>query len=88
MPGIALVGVDTAGGLQLGLQAPGFRVNGHPVVVRGDIIAPHGLPPHAPSPVMQQGSSNWMINGIPACREGHLASCGHSTTGQSSFKIP
>jgi len=51
MPGIALVGVDYAGGVQLGMQVPWFKVNGIPVVVQGDHVAPHPpLPPHTTNP--------------------------------------
>lgn len=88
MPGIACVGVDSAGGTQLGLQAPKFRVRGNPVVVVGDKVAPHGAPPHSPLPVMVQGTGKFRVGGIPVCREGHLASCGHATTGRGFFRIP
>lgn len=87
MPGIALVGVDTAGGVQLGLQVPWFRVNGHPVAVKGDSVAGHGLVPHD-SPTMAEGSPTFRVGGIPVCRAGHLATCGHATTGKSGFRIP
>ena len=87
MPGIALVGVDTAGGVQLGLQAPWFRVNGQPVAVKGDSVAGHGFPPHD-SPIMAEGSPTFRVGGIPVCRKGHLATCGHATTGRSFFRIP
>lgn len=90
MPGIALVGIDVAGGLQLGLQVPNFRVNGSPVVVQGDLVAPHFPfePLHIPAPFMAEGSPNWRINGIPVCRAGHLANCGHATSGRPFFTIP
>lgn len=87
MPGIALVGVDAAGGTQLGMQVPWFKVNGRPVVVLGDSVASHGLFPHI-APVMVEGSSAFRAGGIPVCRAGHLASCGHSTSGRPFFKIP
>lgn len=88
MPGIALVGIDVAGGLQLGLQVPWFKVNGSPAVVVGDRIAPHGEPPHSPMPTMVQGTSTFRLGGIATCRAGHLASCGHPTTGRPFFRIP
>jgi len=89
MPGIALVGVDYAGGVQLGMQVPWFKVNGIPVVVQGDHVAPHPpLPPHTTDPVMAEGTPTFRIGGIPACREGHVASCGHPTTGRPFFRIP
>jgi Uncharacterized conserved protein len=89
MPGIACVGVDYAGGVQLGMQAAKFRVRGAPAVVAGDAVAPHPpLPPHTTNPVMAQGTPTFRIGGIPTCREGHVASCGHATTGRSFFRIP
>ncbi|KAB2689657.1 PAAR domain-containing protein [Brucella tritici] len=87
MPGIALVGVDAAGGQQQGMQVPWFRVNGNPVAVRGDSVSGHGLFPHN-SPVMAEGSPSFRAGGIPVCRAGHLATCGHPTTGRSYFRIP
>lgn len=88
MPGVACVSVDVAGGVQLGAQVAKFRVRGNPVVVVGDLVAPHGLPPHSPFPVMVQGTGKFRVGGIPVSREGHLASCGHATTGRSFFRIP
>lgn len=86
MPGITVKGSDSAGGTQLAGGQSEFIVNGQPVVVLGDPVAGHGEPPHT-SPTMVQGSS-WMTwNGIPVVRAGHLASCGHSTTGQSNWDI-
>ncbi|RRY08804.1 PAAR domain-containing protein [Brucella anthropi] len=87
MPGIACVGVDSAGGKQLGMQAAKFKVRGAPAVVVGDAVAGHGLFPHN-APVMAQGTAKFRIKGIPVCREGHAASCGHTTTGRPFFRIP
>lgn len=89
MPGVACVGVDEAGGVQLGMQAAKFKVRGAAVVVVGDDVAPHPpFPPHTDAPVMAQGSSKFRVGGIPVCREGDLASCGHPTTGRPFFRIP
>lgn len=89
MPGVACVGVDTAGGVQLGMAAAKFKVRGNPVVVIGDAVAPHPPdPPHTTSPVMVQGTGKFRVNGIPVSRVGHLASCGHPTTGRPFFRIP
>ncbi|SOC47696.1 PAAR motif-containing protein [Rhizobium subbaraonis] len=90
MPGIACVGVDIAGGAQLGAQASKFRVRGNLAVVVGDMVAGHApfLPPHIPSPTMAQGSPKFRILGIPVCREGDAASCGHPTSGRPFFRIP
>lgn len=89
MPGVACVSVDMAGGVQLGMQAEKFKVRGNPVVVIGDHVASHPpTPPHVGDPVMVQGTAKFRVNGIPVCREGHLASCGHATTGRPFFRIP
>jgi uncharacterized Zn-binding protein involved in type VI secretion len=87
MPGVACVGVDIAGGTQLGMQAAKFRVHGNPVVVIGDHVAGHGIPPHD-APVMAEGTAKFRVGGIPVCRAGHHASCGHATSGRPFFRIP
>ncbi|WP_313026783.1 PAAR domain-containing protein [Brucella sp.] len=87
MPGVACVGVDFAGGVQLGMQAAKFKIRGQALVVVGDRVAGHGEPPHT-SPVMAQGTSKFRVSGIPVCREGHAATCGHTTSGRSFFRIP
>ena len=86
MPGITVKGLDSAGGVQLAGGQSAFTVNGQPVVVKGDPIVGHGLPPHS-GPVMAEGS-NWMTwDGIPVVRAGHKATCGHVATGQSNWEI-
>ncbi len=89
MPGVACVGVDVAGGFQLGMQGEKMTVAGTPVVLVGDRVAPHPpAPPHTAAPTMVEGSPRFRLKGIPVCREGHRASCGHATTGRSKFRIP
>ena len=89
MPGIARVGVDSAGGIQLGMQGANFRVNGAPVVLVGDSVAPHPVgPPHDAAPIMAVGCPTFRLNDIPVCRAGHAANCGHPTTGLPTFNIP
>ncbi|MFC2252493.1 hypothetical protein ACETRX_22850 [Labrys portucalensis] len=88
MPGIALVGRDSAGGLQLGQQVAKVKIRGAVPVALGDHVMAHGEPPHAPDPVMVEASSKFRFGGLRICREGDHASCGHATTGQSFFKIP
>lgn len=85
--GIAVKDLDSAGGPHLAGGQSGWTINGKPIVLLGDPVTGHGIPPHA-SPVMVEGS-NWMtINGVPVCREGNLASCGHPSTGRSYFTLP
>lgn len=86
MPGIARVGQDSAGGTILGGGQSFVRVQGTAWAVLGDAVAGHGNNPHS-SPTMAQGSGFVRINGIPACRAGHLASCGHAATGSGAMRI-
>lgn len=85
--GIAVKALDRAGGPHRAGGQDFFAVDGAPVVVLGDRIVPHGPVPHA-NPVMVEGSSWMTLNGIPACRAGHHASCTHPSTGRSWFLIP
>ncbi|MBN22495.1 MAG: hypothetical protein CL678_14520 [Bdellovibrionaceae bacterium] len=86
MPGITVVGLDSAGGTQLGGGQSFVKVNGAIVVVLGDGVAGHGKSPHA-GPTMVQGSSFVKINGIPVVRAGHAASCGHSASGRPAVSL-
>lgn len=86
MPGISLVGVDAAGGIIGGGGQSFVTVNGAPVSVVGDAVAGHGKSPHA-APSMVAGSSLMKINGIPVCRAGDSASCGHAASGQAWFNV-
>lgn len=80
---------DIAGGPQLNTGQDFVLINDDGGVLRewvllGDPVTPHGPGEHG-SPVMAEGSSFVSINDIPVCREGHLASCGHPTTGSVSL---
>lgn len=86
MTGITRKSLDTAGSVQLAGQQGFFFIDAQPVVVKGDPVTPHGVGVHA-SPVMAEGSDYWTLNGVPVCRAGHLASCGHPTTGAAWFTI-
>lgn len=82
MPGIARVGVDTAGGTILGGGQSSVFVNGSLAAVIGDAVAGHGIGVHA-APVMVGGSGDVFVEGIGVCREGDAASCGDTATGSS-----
>lgn len=84
--GVARVGLDSAGGIQLGGGVARTRVGGGLVSVLGDAVAGHGTGPHA-SPIMAEGSPRFRINGLPVVRAGHLATCGHAATGTPGFRI-
>ena len=80
-------GSDVAGGQQTGESLQSFfMIEGLLAVVLGDVVQSHGSGAHA-FPRMAQGLSWFKINGIPACRQGHLASCGHATSGRSWFSM-
>lgn len=87
--GIAVVALDAAGGAQMGNQFAPWTVEGQTIVGVGDLVTPHAPgPPHSPAPpTMVTGSPWFSINGVPVCREGDLASCGHATTGRGWFTI-
>lgn len=85
--GIAVKSLDSAGAPHLGGGQSFFKVSGQAVIVQGDAITPHGNAPHA-APTMAQGSSWLKLNGVPACRAGHLATCQHPSTGQAWFTLP
>lgn len=89
MPGIAVQGDDSAGGTQIAGGQTILKIKGKLAVVLGDPVTPHAPgPPHSTSPVMAEATARFRIKGIPACREGHAASCGHATTGRPFFRIP
>lgn len=86
MFGIARKNLDSAGGTQLAGGQDFVRVEGELVVLLGDPVQGHGTGAHA-APVMAEGSPFVRINGIAVCRAGHLASCGHASTGSASMRL-
>jgi len=84
MPGVALVGLNQAGGVQKGGGQSFCKGNGALVSVVGDAVESHGNGPHQGAR-MVQGSTFFKINGIPVCIAGNLASCGDATDGQGWF---
>lgn len=85
MPGMSLVGVDTAIGVILGGGQDFVTANGALVVVVGDAVSPH--PPAHIGVTMVQGNSFVTINGIPIVHAGDKASCDHVATGQAWITI-
>lgn len=82
MPGVSRVGTDSAGGTIVGVLVPSVGVNAVPIVVIGAAVTPHPpVPPHTTAPAMAQGSGTVFAGGIPVCRAGDAASCGHAATG-------
>jgi uncharacterized Zn-binding protein involved in type VI secretion len=70
------------GGTIVGILSPAVFVDGFPIAVQGATVAGHGLPPHA-APVMSGHSSTVFACGIPICRAGDAATCGHPASGSS-----
>jgi uncharacterized Zn-binding protein involved in type VI secretion len=87
MPGVAVNALDSAGGIQQTQVNTWHRIQGEPVVVIGDLVAAHGDPPHSPPPPMVEGEEWYRVGGIPVCRAGHAAACGHTTTGRPWYRI-
>jgi uncharacterized Zn-binding protein involved in type VI secretion len=84
MPGIARDnGKDFAGGALIQGSGNVF-VNSKPAVRKGDLVAAHGKPPHAPAPVMVGSSGSVFVNGKGVCRAGDAASCGHTASGSGN----
>lgn len=82
MPGVSRVGVDSAGGVIVGNLAPTVFVNGATVAVKGAAVESHPpVPPHTGAPVMVGSSGTVYAHGIPICRAGDAASCGHTASG-------
>ena len=86
MHGIARKTIDTAGGIQLNGGQDFVTVENNLWVLLGDPVQGHGVAPHD-APVMAEGSSFINIDGVAVCREGHLASCGHASTGSAVMRI-
>jgi len=90
MSGIVRTNDDTAGGTIRPSQTFA-KINGQPIGIIGCPVDPHDPcwvpdPPHCAA-VMAQGSAIAKINGIPICRAGDQASCGHPATGQEWARI-
>lgn len=86
MHGIARKTADMAGGRQLAGGQDFAAIDGLLIVLLGDPVEPHGSGLHA-HPHMAQGSPFVRVDGVPVCREGHLADCGHATTGSDYVRL-
>ena len=89
MSGICRVGVDSAGGVILGVNQNGtVFANGALVSVDRDSVAPHPpVPPHNTGPVMIANTKNVYVNGIAICKEGNTATCGHPASGSNNVFV-
>lgn len=88
MPAVQTVGdANSAGGAGQGGIAS-VRVNGKPVLVRGNSVSAHAPwgrphPPHAAA-TTTGGSSSVKAGGIPVITTGCTDTCGHPRSGGSS----
>jgi len=82
--GIVRAEIDTAGGVIQRSQSKVF-INGYPISVLNDAIAPHNSGIHLSSKMIQ-ASSKIYIKGIPVCLEGDAALCGHTATGSDKVR--
>ena len=81
MPGVARVGIDAfLTGVIVGPGIPNVLVNGLPISVIGDKIAPHGKPPHT-NPTVITGSPTVFAGGRPITVQAiSSATCMHKCT--------
>lgn len=87
MSGVCRIGIDSAGGIIIGMLQDGtVFANGSNVSVNSDPVQGHGTGTHA-APVMIANSNNVFINGIMVCKQGNLATCGHPSTGSADVFI-
>ena len=92
MPGASRVGVDVSVGTINGPGVPSVKVNGAPISVPGDAVAPHsccgspGCGKHC-SATMVGSSGTVKAGGKFVCRAGDAATCGHVATGSADVII-
>lgn len=81
MPQLGLATRSLVGpGTDLGPGAPTVYAEGVPVSVVGDLVSPHGEPPHT-SPTIANGSTTVSANGKPVVVQGlSKATCAHAVT--------
>tara|TARA_Y100000389_G_C17173572_1_gene370384 strand:+ start:256 stop:528 length:273 start_codon:yes stop_codon:yes gene_type:complete len=81
MPQVGVVGKGTFGpGVITGPGVPNILVEGSPISVIGDTIAPHGEAPHTTATVLT-GSPTVFAGGRPISVQGiSTAICGHKCT--------
>ncbi len=89
MARIALATLDTAGGLIGNSQGVASTINGRPIAVEGDIVAPHPPCPESPAhcAATMAASAASTINGRRITLAGDPATCGHGATGAAASTI-
>lgn len=85
MPGICRDN-DTAGGDLVPSQSTVFA-NNQLVIVDGDTVQSHGLPPHGTQKIVA-ATKNVFVNNIAVCNAGDKASvCGEAATGSTNVLV-
>lgn len=84
MPGISRDN-DSAGGDLIPSQRTVYA-DGEKVIVDGDSVAGHGVPPHA-APTMVAGSKNVFIGNTAVVNAGDSATCGHTSSGSKTVFV-
>ncbi len=80
-------GIDTAGGGVITAVGQAFvKIDGALWIVVGDPVASHGTGGHA-SATMAAGATFVSIDGVPVCRLGDAATCGHTATGSGFVDV-
>ena len=89
MPLVGKVSFSLVGtGLDIGPGVPNILVEGQPISVVGDLVAPHGKPPHVVASIVS-GSSTVLAAGRPITATSlSKATCGHSmVTGAPTVQV-
>jgi uncharacterized Zn-binding protein involved in type VI secretion len=86
--GISLDSVHKAGGTLIAQNQTWFKVDGHPIITKGDLVEPHpvGIPHSLPN-TMAGGVEWFTIDGHPVVVKDKPASCGHTAEGLDWFTI-
>ena len=80
-------GVDSAGGGIITSAVQAFvSIDGRRWIVVGDPVAAHGSGSHN-SATMAAGAGFVSIDGVPVCRLGDAATCGHTATGSGFVDV-
>jgi|TARA_R110001606_G_scaffold398378_1_gene577281 uncharacterized Zn-binding protein involved in type VI secretion len=79
MAGVGKVGSSLVGpGVDIGPGIPNILVEMQPISVVGDLVAPHGEPPHTAATILS-GSATVLAMGRPVTAVGlSTASCAHT----------
>lgn len=66
---------------------PTCVIGAFPVAVNGNLITPHGKPPHSPTPTLIATQFKVLARGIPLCRAGDIATCGDVAIAGPNVKV-